>query len=167
MWIVPKQSKSLHRNLAQQFIQSAVMHGMPSTQIYNELVKAGLGYHRQTVFEDIINWRNAIGTWKRVNEGDLSEPIPSGLYIETQRHLDAEFETVVAYDVREWGTGRITTKYLTIKHEYWTPYGATEMIENTYSAADLLTIGEDIMKHYPIDGDVLGGRVIIGYRRSR
>lgn len=59
-------SRSPFRKVAQSFIWNGVSRGMKSTTIVNMLRKAGLSYHRQTMFQDVSFWRNAFAKGSKV-----------------------------------------------------------------------------------------------------
>ena len=166
LFIIPRSNKSLHRNLAQEFIYSGLRRGLKHTEIVKQLKAAGLGYHTQNMFADVKGWDAAIHTWKDVNERYAKETIPSGIYVESDRKLESNFETVVKVNYVENMTGIKKDRYITVKHEFATPFGTSPMVENMLSGDAIRSIAEETVRRYPIAADVLGSEIVIGWRKA-
>jgi len=166
MFIIPRSNKSLHRNLAQEFIYSGLRRGMKHTQIVKALKEAGLGYHTQNMFADVKGWEAAINTWKDVNERYAKEVIPSAIYVESDRKLESNFETVVKVNYVENTTGMQKERYVTVKHEFATPFGTSPMVENMLSGENIRSIAEETVRRYPVEADILSSEIVIGWRKA-
>ena len=165
-WKIPRGHRSIHRNLAQEFIQRGIRRGMRNTEIVNALRENGLSYRRQTMFQDVNGWREALAPWDDITQIGMESVIPEEWYIESNRHLEANYETVVKVRTQNVDTGEIAEKYMTILHTHETPFGESMDLEQILTPDDIKQRALDRLSTYGNPINVIDINIEVGYKRA-
>ena len=165
MWKIPRGTRSERRNLAQEFIHSAIVRGMKNTEIVNALRDNELSYHTQTMFQDINGWRSALGQWDEVEGLAAGETIPGDWYIESNRRLNANYETQVRIRVRNTDTAEVYDKFMTIMHTHETPFGESMDLEQILTPDEIKQRAIEKLSTYGSPLEVIDIDLVAGYRR--
>ena len=112
-------SSSTMRKFAQQTIWSRVQKGWSPTKIVNFLKEKDLGYHRQTMFEDIKYWKAAHVNGLKVRFTQLGAKFNPHLIVDNVFKQTSKYKIVFKLSYKDSMTGEIKSRNVSynVQHE--------------------------------------------------